>query len=82
MLGHCGSDRLQKTVKNHGFQFIEELQTCEDCAIVKARHKNVNKEWKGGTHVAEERLHLDITSIKDLTYGGSKFCALIAEYYN
>jgi hypothetical protein len=75
MLGHCSSDRLEKTAKIHDFK------TCEQFATAKARRNNVNKDWKGGSQVQRERLYLDISSIKDLRYGGSKFWAFIVDDY-
>ena len=47
----------------------------------KARQKNVNKEWKGGSQIPGERVYLDISSIKDVSYGGSKFWVLIVDDY-
>jgi len=44
MLGHCGSDRLERTAKIHGFELFGELKKCEQCAISKARQKNIIKE--------------------------------------
>jgi hypothetical protein len=44
MLGHYGSDRLQKTAKIHSLKLSGEFETCAECAIAKARQKNVNKE--------------------------------------
>ena len=64
MLGHCGSDKLKKTANIHGFKLIGEFKTCEECAISKARQKNVAKEWKGGSQIPGERLYIDISSIK------------------
>jgi hypothetical protein len=81
MLGYCGSDRLQKTAKIHRLKLSGEFETCEECAIAKAMQKNVNKEWKGGSPIPGEQLSLDIISIKDISYGGSKFWALIVDDY-
>ena len=77
MLGHCGSDRLEKTAKIHDFKLHGEFKTCEECTIAKARQKNVNKDWKRGSQNPGERLYLDISSVRDASYGGSKFWALI-----
>jgi hypothetical protein len=44
MLGHCGSDRLERTARIHGFKLFGELKTCKQCAISKARQKNMIKE--------------------------------------
>jgi hypothetical protein len=79
MLGQCGLDRLDKIAKIHDFKLCRDLQTCEECA--KSRQKNVNKDWKGGSQVPEERLHLEISSIRDASYGGFKFWALIVDNY-
>jgi hypothetical protein len=78
MLGHCGSDRLQKTAKIH---CLKLSGSCEKCAIDKARKKNVNKKWKGGSQIPGEQVYLDINSIKDVSYGGSKIWVLIVDDY-
>jgi hypothetical protein len=81
MLGHCGSDRMEKTAKIHDLKLNSENKTCEYCSIAKASHKNFKKDWKGGNQVPGERLYLDISSIEDLIYGGSKFWDLIVDDY-
>ena len=81
MLGHCGLDRLEKTARIHNLQLSGDFSKCEECAIAKARQKNVNKEWIGGSKIPGERVYLDISSIKDASYGGSKFWALIVDDY-
>jgi hypothetical protein len=81
MLGHCGSDRLEKTTKIQNLKLNGEFKICEQCTIAKARQKNVNKDWKGGSQVPGKQLYLDISSIKELSYGGSKFWALIVDDY-
>jgi hypothetical protein len=68
ILGHCSSDKLEKTAKINDLNLNGEFKSCEQCAIAKARQKNVKKEWKGGSQVTGERLYLDISSIKDSTY--------------
>ena len=57
----------------HSLKLSGDFETCEECAIAKARQKNVNKEWKGGSQIPGERVYLDISSNKDVSYGGSKF---------
>jgi hypothetical protein len=51
MLWHCGSDRLQNTAKNKRLDLSGKLETCEECAIAKARQKNGNNEWKSGSQI-------------------------------
>ena len=81
MIGHCGVDRLTKTAQIHGLKLKGDLKVCTDCAIAKARQKNVNKDWKGGSQVPGERVYLDISSIRDESYGGSRFWCLLVDDY-
>jgi hypothetical protein len=53
MLGHCDSDRLEKTTKIHDLKLNGEFKTFEQCAIAKSSQKNVNKDWKRGIQVPE-----------------------------
>jgi hypothetical protein len=41
--GCCGLETLKKTARMYGFKFKGQFEVCEDCAIAKARQKNVNK---------------------------------------
>jgi hypothetical protein len=59
---------------------IGNIEVCQDCALAKARQKNFNKEWKGGSHVpGEKRIYLDISSVRDLRTAGAKFWVLIVD---
>jgi hypothetical protein len=71
MIGHGGVDRLKKTTNIHGSKLKGELKVDEDCALAKARQRNINKDWKGGNQVPGERVYLDISSIKGESFGGS-----------
>jgi hypothetical protein len=79
MIGHCGVDRLKRTANIHGLKLKGEFKGCEDCTVAKARQRNINKDWKGGSQVSGERVYLDISSIKGESYGGSCFWALVAD---
>jgi hypothetical protein len=72
---------LERTAGIHGFKLFGELKSCEQCAISKARQKNINKEWKGSSQIPVERLYIDISSIKNASYGGSKFWAIVVDNY-
>jgi hypothetical protein len=63
--------KLHKNI--HGFKLIGEFKTCEECAILKARQKHVQKEWKGGSQIPGEIFDFDISPIKNESIGGSKF---------
>jgi hypothetical protein len=69
-IGFSDIEILKNTVKMYASGVIE---TCEECAIAKAQQKNVNKNWLGSS----ERLYIDISSIKERSFGGAELCALI-----
>ena len=81
ILGHCGEASARLTGKALGYEVIGTFDTCEACSIGKARQKNVNKDWKGGSLTAGERLYVDISSIQGVSFGGAKFWALIVDDY-
>jgi hypothetical protein len=43
--------------------------------------KNVNKNWLGSSNLPGERLYISISSIKERSFGGAKFWALIVDDY-
>jgi hypothetical protein len=71
--GHCGLETLKNTARMYGFKFTGQFEVCEDCAIVKARQKNINKAWSGSSNILGERLYVDVSSIQERSFGGSKF---------
>jgi hypothetical protein len=77
MMSHCGVDKLQKTADIHDFKLTGKLTICENCALAKARQKNV----KGSSKVPGERVYLDISSVRDVSFGGAKFWVLIVDDY-
>jgi hypothetical protein len=64
MIGQCGVDRLKKTANIHGLKLKGEFKVCEYCPLAKARQRNINKDWKGGIQLPEERVYLDSSSNK------------------
>ena len=72
-MGHCGEASARLTGKALGYEGIGTFDTCEACSIGKSRQKNVNKDWKGGSLTAGERLYVDISSIQGVSFGGAKF---------
>ena len=81
-LGHCGEATSRMTGKAHGYDVVGVFKPCEACSVGKERQKNINKEWKGGSVIAGERLYVDISSIKGESYGGLKFWALVVDDYS
>ena len=81
MLGHCGEATARMTGKAHGYDVVGIFKPCEACSVGKARQKSINKEWKGGSVTAGERLYVYIRSITGESYGESKFWALVVDDY-
>jgi hypothetical protein len=79
--GHCGQEILNKTIKMYGFKSSGSFDSREQCAIAKERQKNVNKNWLGSSNLPGERLYVDISSIKERSFCGAKFWALIVDDY-
>jgi hypothetical protein len=81
LFGHCGQEILNKTIKMYGFKSSGSFDTHEQCAIAKARQKNVNKSWLSSSNLAGERLYADTSLIKERSFGGAKFWTLIVDDY-
>jgi hypothetical protein len=79
MIGRCGVDRLKKTANIHALKLKGEFNVCEECKLAKATKRNISKDWKGGSQVPGERVHLNIRSIKGESYGGSCFWVLVVD---
>jgi hypothetical protein len=72
-------ETLKNTAMMYGFRFTGQFEVCEDCAIAKARQKNINKAWSGSSNILGERLYVDISSIQERSFGGSKFWAVLVD---
>jgi hypothetical protein len=82
IIGHCGQEILNNTIKMYGFKSSGNFDTYENCAIAKTWQKNVNKNWLGSSDLPGECLYVDISSIKERSFGGAKFFALIVDDYS
>jgi hypothetical protein len=80
VLGHCGEDCLRLTAKANNWELTGKYNACVDCALGKAKQKNINKNWTGGSKVPGERLFIDISSIQGESYGGAKYWAFLLEF--
>jgi hypothetical protein len=82
VFGHCGLETLKCTSKMYGLKHSGNFETCEECAVAKARQKNVDKNWLNSSDVPDKRLYIDISSIAEKSFGGAKFWALIIDDYS
>jgi len=80
VFGHASEDTTKQTAKYYNLQVAGSFSTCENCAKGKARQKNISKD-KTATHTKTigEQLSFDISSIKSVSYGGSKFWLLVID---
>jgi hypothetical protein len=81
ILVHCAKVIARLTGKALGYEITGKFDVCESCSVSKARQKNVNNEWKGGSTTPGERLYVDTSSIKGNSFGGAKFWTLIVDDY-
>jgi hypothetical protein len=44
VIGHFDVDRLKKTANIQSLKLKGEFKVCEDCAVAKARQRNINKD--------------------------------------
>src|SRR6056300_1043399 len=72
MLGHSGKKCVIATAKFYGWKLKGDFKTCQDCAMAKARQKNIAKTTSTKSTVGGERLFLDIASVNQSSFGGNQ----------
>ena len=81
VLGHVGDEITKETALYYGLKIQGAMHPCGDCLKAKARQKNIpinnNQESRSG--IAGERLGFDISSIRDVSIGGSKYWLLVID---
>ena len=80
LLGHPSEATIKKTAKHYGWTLTGNQNNCENCILAKIRQRNV-KKTAPPTTTKGERLFMDISSIKQQSYGGSKFWCLIVDQH-
>ena len=71
--------RHMLTAKYYNIKVTGTLEPCEDCKLSKARQKNVTKLSEGTATAPGERLCVDISSVRDVSFGGNKFWILVLD---
>ena len=79
IMGHPSIDTTEKTATTYGITLIGQPQPCEECALAKSKQANVSKETDIKSNTPGERLFIDISSIQQQSYGGSKFWCLVVD---
>jgi hypothetical protein len=55
-IGRFGQEALQIAARAYDWKLFGKIETCEDCAVGKAKQKNTNKQWLQGSKNPGERL--------------------------
>jgi len=78
-LGHMSESMVCKMAKYYEWPIALKFITCESCALAKSCQKNTNKETKMRSMIPSKRLFIDISSVKNKSYGGLKFWLLAVD---
>ena len=79
-MGHISKATLEKVAETYGFKLTGTFEVCKACAEAKARQKNLGKKKTNGSENSPGRfLWMDVSSVKETSYGGSKFWCLILD---
>jgi hypothetical protein len=73
LLRHACKATCQATAKHFGLNLKGQTMVCMDCALAKARQKNVSKESQVVLSKPGECFYMDISSTKAKFFGGNKF---------
>jgi hypothetical protein len=82
-LGHANKQTVQITAKHYGIKLLTNGTdtVCTDCAFAKIRVKNFGHNDDNQASKFGERIAIDISSVKLVSYGGAKFWLLIQDEY-
>jgi formylmethanofuran dehydrogenase subunit D len=75
MVGHPNSQVHAATAAEYGFKTKSSLHVCSNCAISRAKKKNLNKLNAHLSTVLGGRIIINISSVQNTSYGGAIFLA-------
>ena len=78
-LGHANEEVVRGTARNLGYELEGKMKTCVSCAISKAKQKSVPKTTKTHATIRGERLCIDISYVKNASFGGVKYWLLVVD---
>ena len=79
MIGHPSQEITKQTARKYSIAVKGELETCEHCAIGKAKQKAVPKFATNRAQVFGERIFFDLSWIKGTSLGGSNYWLLAVD---
>ena len=81
-LGHPSEEIVRRTAKTFALKLTGKFEKCENCAISKAKRKNMNKALSTRSKRKGDRFFIDISSIKSESLGRKKFWLLVVDDYS
>jgi len=78
-LRHVSESIICTVAKHYNWQLTNKFIQSESCALAKSCQKNTNKEIKACSERPRECFFVDISSMKDKSFGGSKFWLLAVD---
>ena len=79
LLGHVSESTMKKTASYYGWKVSGLFQPCEDCNLAKPKGKPLEKESGPRSITPGGCFFIDISSIKNTSYGGKKFWLLVVD---
>jgi hypothetical protein len=79
LLTHVGEDCAQQTAKCSGWEVVGKFDPCTFCTTAKACQNNLIRHVNNPSTVPGERLFIDISSVKGMSYSNSKYWLLILD---
>jgi hypothetical protein len=73
VFSHASEENLRKTAAHSVWTFTGKFETCADCQTSNIKQKPVPKSTETKSETPEERVFIDVTSVKQRNLGGSKF---------
>ena len=70
---------MTDTAKYYGVQITGVVMKCLSCSLEKIRQKNIPKKNEKTVTKPGDRMYLDISSIKDESFGGRKHWAMLVD---
>jgi len=78
-LGHVSESMVRKMAKYYEWPIAHKFIICKSCALAKSHQKNMNKETKTCSTVPGKWLFIDISSVKNKSYGRLQFWLLVVD---
>ena len=72
VFNHASEEVLRATAKEYNWTLTGKYRPCLSCQVANAKQKNVPKETTNISTIPGERLCLDLTTMRDKSFGGNK----------